>query len=133
MKMTAQASLALASCTQPRHSLPPVESLPNPPMAAQPGVTPGSSCDSRTRRYNTQSSAVPRTAVAGNCLLLPLCESQQRFVDRGAFCYCNQQLREERGGVGGGGMMIEEEVKVGVVGEMATLWERRSADSSGMR
>lgn len=29
--------------------------------------------------------------------------------------------------------MIEEEVKVGVVGEMATLWERRSADSSGMR
>lgn len=30
---------------------------------------------------------------------------------------------------GGGGMMIEEEV---VVGEMATLWERRSADSSGM-
>lgn len=94
--------MALASCTQPRLSLPPVESLPNPPMAAQPGVTPGSSRDSRTRRHDTQSSAVPRTAVAGNCLLLPLCESQQRFVHQGAFCYCNQQLREERGRVGRG-------------------------------
>lgn len=49
-----------------------------------------------------KKSTVPRTAVAGNCLLLPLCESQQRFVEQGALCYCNQQLREERGRVGWG-------------------------------
>lgn len=41
-------------------------------------------------------------------------------------------LERRGGGWGGGGMMIEAEVKVGVVGGMATLWERRSADSSGM-
>lgn len=111
-----------------------VESLPVPPMGAQSrGHASHLTFVDTNVRYIKYSRTVPRTAVAADCrLLLPQSESQQRFVEEGVFCYYNQQLREESGRLGGGMMMMIEEKEEVVVGEMAMLWERRIADSSGM-
>lgn len=62
-----QASLLLASCT-PCDTASLAEPLPAHQWERGPGVTQGSSRDLPTPRYNTQNSAAPRAAVAGDGL-----------------------------------------------------------------